>query len=304
MAALHLRMLLTATLAMTATATIACDCSFVERHGFLHTNEMGTIVVPANAIGVLFKEPPATPERPDRQPLDAADFVIVDDTAQILPHKAVVSRVRSALVPQSQDRRAGLFRVAPAGGFIYGHRYMFFYKHAASLPTRGDVRVLASTPVAVSASDRIELALDGAPVRQFLSLPGGSMCSRSAAAVVQMVKYRLPAGREAYRHLLFASTAQRRLSADGSTPGAFEPMSYSDSVCDPAPEPGASRFGLGRELVYQECPSLLDKYPRHQVQGSASMLELEDTVHRTQILELPFTKARGPYCWLLRMQQQ
>lgn len=200
---------------------------------------------------------------------------------------------------------AGLFRVAPAGGFIAGHTYSITTEREGTAAGVDRAEVVVGPRLVSSEGDKFALLAQGSATRELLTLAGGAGCSMKRAAIVQQLRYAIPAQREPYRHLLATFTRQQFFGADltrfRAQPKAFVESDYRSEMCAPAPAFGASEAGPGKDLVYAGCPKMGGAPDRRQVRGYAGMLELEDTLHETAIVDVAFDKATGPGCWRLRM---
>jgi len=199
----------------------------------------------------------------------------------------------------------GLFRVAPAGGFIAGHTYSITTEREGA-PGGIDRAEVEVGPRLVNAdTDKFALLADGSATRELLPLAGSASCSMKRAAIVQHLRYAIPAQREPYRHLLATFTRQQFFGADltrfRAPPKTFVESDYRSATCAALPVFGASESGPGKDLVYAGCPKMGGAPDRRQVRGYAGMLELEDTLHETAIVDIAFDKATGPGCWRLRM---
>ena len=313
------RLILTSMLALACARALACSCDFVAARpsGFLHVAEDGSIALPANALGVLFIEPdkiwnkpaPVPPAQGDFKIMDASTGHPVDAVLTKLNIDAQLDKEYGRAPGTNETRGAGLFRVAPLGGFVAGHTYFFGYREFREpLSVRSNATVKVGARLPVSPADRFTIAPQGEPVRQMLGLSAGSMCSRAGAAVVQKLEYALPPTRTAYRHLLVAFTGEQFFGREpgwiGQRRSGFVPVSYSSSSCSQSPAFGTSDVGQGKEMVYARCPTFFGKYNWRQVRGLAGMLELEDKLHQTPVLDVRFSKAAGPYCWVLRLKEE
>jgi hypothetical protein len=196
---------------------------------------------------------------------------------------------------------SGLFRVAPQGGFLAGHTYVFQYMPGL-IPL---VKVKVGPPLPQRAPGAIVLRGER-PTREILSLPASGMCSQERAVMVQRVKYEVAPQRQAYRHLLMALTSQQYFGRDrdyvGLGSGTIVRASYRAEMCGAAIGYGASAVGAGQELVWADCPDLSSEPERRQVRGFAGILELDRQLQPSNTLEVPFAQAAGPYCWRLRAQ--
>jgi hypothetical protein len=305
------RSVFTVMLAVTAGNAFACLCDPAsgESGGFLHLDRSGHIALPANALGVLFARSAETPT-PITTPLPTAgDFSIVD-----LLDRRTVPAVLTRLDSVGQMDRLGsskawgesVLRVTPKGGFVIGHSYVISYKHGRVPPqVKSQALVKVGPALAVSPDDKFMLVRQGAASRELLTLPGpANACGEPHAAVVQRLQYTVPAARRNYTRLLVSFTAEQDLPASlGSVPTGFEHFGaaiYRPSACPFADSEGTSVSGQGKDLVYTKCPDLRAPYPMRRVRGLAGMLELEDTLHPTDTLDVDFSEASGSYCWLLR----
>jgi hypothetical protein len=198
----------------------------------------------------------------------------------------------------------GLFRVAPAGGFVAGHNYSISADRDDSGTLTDKAEVAVGPRLTMSETDKFSLLAQGAPTRELLDLSESPGCTWKRAAVVQQLRYSMPAPREPYRHLLVSFTRQQFFGADlarfRAPSKAFVESDYRSGTCV-QPALGASEIGPGKDLVYASCPKIGASADRRQVRGYAGMLELEDKLHETGILEIPFDKATGPGCWRLRL---
>jgi hypothetical protein len=308
---LSLRSVITVMLAAAAGNAFACLCApgSEESGGFLHLDRSGQIALPANALGVLFARSAETPT-PVQTPLPTAgDFSIVD-----LHDRRTVPAVLTRLDSVSQMDRLGsskawgasVLRVTPLGGFVAGHSYEISYKHGRVPPQVVSQALVKVGPyLPVSPDDKFMLVRQGAASRELLTLPGpANACGEPHAAVVQRLQYMVPAARRNYARLLVSFTAEQVVPASfGFVPTGFEHFGaavYRPSACPFADAGGTSVFGQGKDLVYAKCPDLRSPYPKRRVRGLAGMLELEDTLHPTDTLDVDFSDASGPYCWLLR----
>jgi hypothetical protein len=198
---------------------------------------------------------------------------------------------------------AGLFRIAPAGGFIAGHSYAITAAIDDDDEAMDKAEVLIGPRLALSENDKFTLTPQGAPARELLDLAQDASCTIKRAAIVQQLRYAIPPQREPYRHLLATFTQQQFFGADlkrfRAPPKTFIDSDYRAHQCSEAPAFGASEAGAGKDLVYASCDK--GEPERRQVRGFAGMLELEDTLHETPVLELRFGEATGPGCWRLRL---
>jgi hypothetical protein len=200
---------------------------------------------------------------------------------------------------------AGLFRVAPVGGFIAGHTYSMTTERDGAVAGLDRAEVVIGPRLVNSEPDKFALLTNGSATRELLTLAGSASCSMKRAAIVQQLRYTIPAQREPYRHLLATFTRQQFFGADltrfRAPAKVFVENDYRSEMCAAAPAFGASESGPGKDLVYASCPKMGGAPDRRQVRGYAGMLELEDTLHETAIVDIAFDKATGPGCWRLRM---
>ncbi|SHH67009.1 hypothetical protein [Massilia sp. CF038] len=210
-------------------------------------------------------------------------------------------------ISHAVDDSAGLFRVAPAGGFIAGHVYEFENVEEDDDMEDDTAEVSVGPKLALSDSDKFSIQPQGQAVRKLLPVATAASCSARYAAIVQPVQYAIPAAREPYRHLLSFYTRQQFFGSDlgrtGAQPKVFLPYQYRSSVCAAAPAFGASETGPDKDIIFTGCPKLGVAPDRRLVRGYAAMLELEDTLHETPVLEMQFDQASGPACWRLRLTQ-
>ncbi len=210
-------------------------------------------------------------------------------------------------ISNAVDDSSGLFRIAPAGGFVAGHVYEFENVEEDEDMEDDTAEVAVGARVAIAETDKFALQPQGEATRKLLSVATASSCSARYAAIVQPVQYTMPAAREPYRHLLTFFTRQQFFGADlvrtGAQPKAFLAYQYRSDVCSPAPTWGSSESGPDRDLIFTGCPKLGIAPDRRLVRGYAGMLELEDTLHETPVLDVQFEQATGPACWRLRLTQ-
>jgi hypothetical protein len=210
-------------------------------------------------------------------------------------------------ISQAVEESAGLFRVAPAGGFVAGHVYEFENVEEDDDMDEDTAEVSVGARIAMAETDKFTLTLQGEATRKLLPVATANSCSARYAAIVQPVQYTVPAAREPYRHLLSFFTRQQFFGADltrtGAQPRAFVPYQYRSNVCSEAPDFGASESGPDRDLIFTGCPKLGTAPDKRLVRGFAGMLELEDTLHDTPVLDVDFSQASGPACWRLRLTQ-
>lgn len=200
---------------------------------------------------------------------------------------------------------AGLFRIAPVGGFIAGHTYSITTERDGAVGGVDRAEVVVGPRLVNSDSDKFALLAEGSATRELLTLAGSTSCRMKRAAIVQQLRYTIPAQREPYRHLLATFTRQQFFGADltrfRAPPKVFVESDYRSETCAAPPAFGASESGAGKDLVYAGCPKMGGAPDRRQVRGYAGMLELEDTLHETAVVDIAFDKATGPGCWRLRM---
>ncbi len=111
-----------------------------------------------------------------------------------------------------------------------------------------------------------------------------------AKAAVQRLQYAVPPQRAAYPHLLVAFTSEKVAA------GAFAARTYIERSCGHGPPDfGTSALGQGKDLLFAECPAWMASFQRRQVRGRAGMLELEDTLRTTPVLDVDLGQASGPY---------
>jgi hypothetical protein len=272
------RLVLAAVLAGAMPLALACSCAGPKPEAFLHAvvdkDGLSYIYLPVNARGVLFQA---------RRQLPASGFTIIE--------KGSGRKLRAVLAPLKAF--PFLQRVGPAGGFAAGRTYVF--------STRKGERVEVRTGPALVANpaDRFTLELDGRPTRKLLELSsGGGSCSEAVGATVQSLRYALPAAYVPYRTTMTYLTEQKFSEGDAAAhadaePGKFFPTMYQSSSCGGA-EFGRSERMLGTELAYAYC-SASRILPR-QARGRVGLLELEDKLHDTPVIDLRFDGAQGPSC--------
>jgi len=326
-----------AALALAPSAS-ACSCSNPIPQGseFLHLGEGDRISLPANALGVLFQRrldlDVIDSDRQGNeilgtlpQRLDPEQFMIEDLTAK--------RRLKAVLTPLNLDAQLGnprsyflrkegggkdrdvsaevrlakgLFRVSPAGGFVEGHTYSFVIFEPRSIG--GMANVIVGPPLPRTRGDnRIALVPQGTPSGETLTMASGGMCSAERARIVQRLSYAVPEQRRAYRHLLMAFTSQqffgRELAEFDIAPGAFVQTAYSSHMCGSGRSSlGRSELGEGKDLVSIECPEFGVKPERRLVRGHVGMLELDDALQTTPVLEVAFARSSVFACMLLRVR--
>jgi len=210
-------------------------------------------------------------------------------------------------ISQAVVDSAGLFRVSPAGGFVAGHVYEFENVEEDDDMDDDTAEVTVGPRIAIADSDKFTIQPQGEATRRLLPVATANSCSARYAAIVQPVQYSMPAQREPYRHLLSFFTLQQFFGADltrtGAAPRAFVPYQYRSNVCTGAPDFGASETGADKDIIFTGCPKLGAAPDKRLVRGFAGMLELEDALHETPVLDVRFDQASGPACWRLRLTQ-
>lgn len=231
-------------------------------------------------------------------------------TDDIVPHedmRILAEKYGLRDISQAVDESTGLFRISPAGGFIAGHVYQFENVEEDDDMDDDTAEVSVGPRIAIAETDKFSLQPQGEAIRKLLPVATANSCSARYAAIVQPVSYAIPAAREPYRHLLTFFTRQQFFGADLTRTGAqartFVPYQYRSNVCSAAPEFGTSESGADRDLIFTGCPKLGSAPDKRLVRGFAGMLELEDTLHETPVLDVKFDQASGPACWRLRLTQ-
>jgi hypothetical protein len=297
-------------------AALACSCAPAAQALFLHTapgkDLRQTAYLPANAIGVLFHAQPmlsiyrfdkaGTPVLDKLPPALEATHFTVTETGTGKRITPVVTRLQSAqldaLAPAPKSylgmdgkdasagvrRAAGVFRVGPEGGFVAGRSYRIRYQSKDGTAIETDVKL--GPALKRAAADEFALRADGLPVRRMLSRPsGGGSCSDDAPALVQTLRFALPAAYEPYRAAMSFFVQQD--SGKG-----YATTQYVPNICAQVPFGGSSSGAL-TELASAECGST----PKPaRAKGFVGLLELDDKLVETAPLEIPFHKATGPSC--------
>ena len=199
----------------------------------------------------------------------------------------------------------GLFRVSPATPFVAGRSYSITAALEDDEDAVDKAEVTIGPRLVLAENERFTLLAQSAPVRELLDVAGsGGSCTAKRAAMVQQLRFSMPPQREPYRHLLATFTQQQFFGADlkrfRAPAKAFIESEYRSSLCADAGF-GASEFGPGKDLVYASCQKAGEAVERRQVRGFAGMLELEDMLHETPVLDIGFEQASGPGCWRLRL---
>ena len=294
---------------------LACRCMVPVEAAFLHTtqakDQRQSVYLPANARGVLFHAQPwpsvysfneaGTPML-DKLPAapEAGHFIVTEtDTGRRVP--PVLTRVQSAQLdafaqaPRTYlDRNGkdvsaevykaeGVFRIGPAGGFVSGRSYRIGYRNKDGTVIETDVKL--GPALAPAASGQFALRADDLPVRRMLSRPFDGSCSVEVPAVVQVLRFALPAAYEPYR------TAMSFFVQQDSGKG-FATTHYVPTRCAWTPF-GGSSSGTLTELASAECSAMPE--PR-RAKGFVGLLELDDKLVETVPVEIPFDKASGPAC--------
>jgi hypothetical protein len=236
------------------------------------------------------KQPPAP---------DNADLAFDYDDLRAGASKAGLREVSAAV-----RAAAGLFRIAPEGGFIQGHQYSINDRRVVTLDGWATIHV--GPPIPKDKAGNIVIAADGEPTAQLLSLPAGSMCNATWAVLAQRVQYVLPPQRTPYAHLLMAFTYELLppnpdiIQAPG--PARFTRAAYRTSVCSASPPFGGSLVGQGKELILARCPAFGGKARPRQVRGYAGVLELDDALQPTS-MTVRFDDAGSGACMLQRLKE-
>jgi hypothetical protein len=254
-------------------AATACVCAPNLEARFLHAvqdkDHRSSIYLPLNARGVLFHAPAS----------DTGNFTITEiETGKQVP--AVVTALQSA--PQ-------VLRVGPQGGFAAGSSYRVSTISPEGKAVEADVRLgpaLESAP-----TDQFALRADGPPARRLLQQAGGR-CIESRAMIVQELTFALPPAYEPYRAAM-TFFVQQRFENDYVT------THYYPAACMEPPFGGSSR-GVLQELAKTEC----EKGKPRQARGLVGMLEMDDQLHETAVIELAFDKAIGPSCQSLKKSER
>lgn len=247
----------------------ACSCLPLPEVGFVH-GDLNRL--PANARGALFLA------KDDK--LKPTAFYI-SSNAQPGPLKAQLSWLDLGVKGKSQRYLA---RVAPVGGFKPGAHYTIRYMNSKErwrYPAQTDFFIDAEPFQLDGASP--QLALDGAPARQLLQLATNSgMCSSQQPAVVQNFHYELPAAYQPYKSALYYRTD---FGGDPVPP-------YFGALCGDRAF-GTTAPGDTREIVYNNCET---PKGRVSIQGWAALLEVEDRVRPTNVLNTDLSMAQGNSC--------
>ena len=256
----------------------ACSCIHINEAGFIHADLKR---LPSNARGALFLVPDAERDRPAAG-LTPESFTITSDQ-QSGPLKATLSW--PSITADGQAQRV-LARVGPSAGFKPGARYTISYNgsfRAGRHPAKAEF-IIDAAPLRPGT---YTLAVDGPPSSRLLELStndGG--CGAHEPAAVQPFRYVLPEGYDAYRSAMMYVSVSR----SGTTP--FAAINYRPSLCSPR-IPGATFPGEGRDLVYAKCATA---NPGVEIRGLAGLLEVEDRLQSTNVVQVDFSKAAGLSC--------
>jgi hypothetical protein len=315
--------LLSAILPAMPAAVLACSCVAPPESAFLHVapgrDGQATLYLPANARGMLFHARPMLQwEGSDKDgrtrlsrvppPLQANRFTITELksgkplAAALSPLftdqlDALMGRPRYLMDKTTRDisaevRRAhGLFRVAPAGGFSSGRSYRVTYTPDTGQPMTVLVRL--GPAVVPTPGQTFSLQLDGGPVRRLLPVvESGGSCSNEVGAAVQALRIGLPPRYEAYRTAMSYFVLHKQ-GAD------FEIQRYVSSACDIAPF-GGSNLGPLKELAYSSCNAAP---VARKAKALVGMLELDDKLVETAVIDIRLDKAAGPACSTLKQPE-
>lgn len=192
----------------------------------------------------------------------------------------------------------GLFRVAPKGGFIAGHRYRISYDpqldEDAWETEFQEIKVkIDKKPLNWhSLSTQIDLKLDGAISMHVIRVPRAVSCSDEKTALVQQLRYVLPPALEPYRD----SVRFVRMVRQGH--GNFMRWYRPTSLC--------SRETLGDSGAYFDKVDLHELCDTQNKDVNADhltavkiffgFLEIEDAWHETATLPLRFSASDSPQC--------
>ena len=216
---------------------------------------------------------------------------------QLFYLKAHDQKVSVAGVDVTADVRkaAGLFRVEPAGGFRVGNRYQFTFRPSGSGKRSIQTEVKIGSAVALSSADNYSLRLAGPLTPQMISLPDFWRCGQKIAAVVQELNYEVPPSLEPYRSAILSFTHQRLSFGQDGKPPAFIHTRYAPTKCINA-LPGHSEIGALKDLTLARCVRDGERTGDLLVKGYVGILEVEDTLHETNTLVIPFKESTKEMC--------
>jgi hypothetical protein len=264
-----IRFLIALSTILTFNPAWACSCSPLPEAGFVHADLKR---LPANARGALFLA------KDDK--LKPTAFYITTN-AQAGPLKAQLSWPDLGVKGKAQRYLA---RVEPVGGFKPGAHYTIRYMNSKErwrYPAQTDFFIDAE-PLQFDNANH-QLVLDGAPARQLLPLATNSgMCSSQQPAIVQNFHYELPAAYQPYKSAIYYRS---EFGGDPVPP-------YFAALCGDRAF-GTTALGDTREIVYNTCET---PKGRVSIQGWAGLLEVEDRVHPTNVLNTDLSTAQGNSC--------
>lgn len=197
----------------------------------------------------------------------------------------------------------GLFRLAPAGGFIEGHRYSILPGTVGMRGGHQAATIVVGPPLRAGGTGKILLALARHPQAELLTVAAGSMCSAKAAVLVGRLEYRLPERHKQYQNLLMTFTFEqflgRQLNNPARTPGRFMETTYRADTCSRGALLGTSAAGPGKELILAQCPKLGEQADPRLVRGYAGILEIDQALQPVAGLTVPFDQSGSVHCWLM-----
>ena len=272
-----MRLLLVFCLLLAHPGTFACSCMLREEAGFIHANLNR---LPANARGALFQLPYAP-----KVTLKATAFTIESDRHP-QPLKAEISWPRLGITAQHLLRERMLARVGPVGGFEPGARYTITYHGKAdnwAYPTRTEFTI---DTAALDVGD-YQLQLTSGPVRRLVQLVDNrGMCASNQPAVVAEFSYVIPERYEAYRSaMIYASE-----TVDPA--GKARLIAHSAMLCAPWTLVATANQN-GSDMVHASCER---PGAAVAVRGRAGLLEVEDQLRTTNLLQVDFNAATGRAC--------
>ena len=187
----------------------------------------------------------------------------------------------------------GLVRVGPVGGFKVGVRYKIEYTgttNSWTYPAQVEHTIDAASLQTGDA--KYGLALDGLAQRRLLNFPASGACSSLEPATVQNFHYVVPDSHKPYQEALLYFSESRAEPPDVAKRGRFKDLHYRSSLCE-RHHFGEAALGQGAELIAAACGPGAG---RASIRGWVGMLEVEDRLRPTELVQVDFDNTNGGSC--------
>lgn len=199
------------------------------------------------------------------------------------------------LVDISDQVRAeeSIVRIGPIGSFKPGVKYTIKYLgKAESWAFPISVQLTIDQKNVELDSDAYKIILDGNPRRKLLSLITSSgSCTSMQPAIAQDFHYALPASHQAYAETIMFFSFHSGPPSDDFYERPTVSL-YTQSLCSGRIF-GSTAFEGANDLLLASCSKSVDPV---SLVGWAGFLEVEDKLHKTDMVNIGFDQASGSAC--------